>query len=237
MNIPLSLIQQTARHEAAHAVIGFVERRQFSAEGIYVAAVASFSEWIQVGKVEFGDGLTANSRSVVRTSLAGPLYEHIMYPDTPSETLRATCIHDSRTAATALTVLATLRKVTLDIPLRDSVFQPGTFTVKEWAALYENAESTDWQPIEAFHNRFVESLDCLQADEPSLEKGQHVSTLALLKWFAVQTRQIVERQRSVIEALATELVTEKRLNAERYVISGPELESFLRTRITGSISS
>jgi len=164
--------------------------------------------------------------------LAGPMYERLSPKGGDNVVAQLiAALNDSRNTAYAIHRWLERRRLTADLPLLEMVFDSATGHMRDWTEMGKHLDSPEWKPRFEFHRQFFDSLVCQEADTPTPENGE-VNAISLLRWFAVQTRQIVEKQRSVIEALATELLTEKRLNGDRYVMSGPDLESFLTAHQT-----
>jgi hypothetical protein len=121
--------------------------------------------------------------------------------------------------------------LTPDLPLYEMAFDPSTDNLREWVEMWEHLDSPEWQlPLE-FYARFLEFLRGPKAEMPALEKGRPVDTVSLLNWFASETRQLLDKHAPAVEALAAELLSEKRLQGDRYVMSGPDLESFLTSEL------
>jgi hypothetical protein len=226
-----AVLVQTARHEAAHAVVGFVEGLQFDAIGISV--LADPHDGTRVGGAAFYEPWTTPD-GWIRSLIAGPLYECLTFTGEISPSVLAGVLsgptNDARNAASALFRWLRAQHLIADMPLQEMVIDRSTGKLKEWGTeLLNHFDSPEWQSALEFYTHFMECLSHSQSDKPALEQAQPASTLALLKWFAFQTRQLLDKHTNTIEALAAELLTEKRLNGDRYIMSGPGLESFLTT--------
>ena len=225
---------KAARHESAHAVIGFAEGMNFRDEGLSILAESSVKR-LDLSFAAFVAPWN-NPLGMVRVSLAGALYECLTYTGevsaSASQDLCGSCLYDSRNAALALGVWLRERDLTPDLPLRDLVFHSGSLSLRDWKNIEKHPESPTWSLVLEFHNRFIQSLCAVGATQPPLDGTQQTSTAALLQWLASETREVLCQRKNTIEALAMELLTQKRLKDDRYIMSGPDLESFLTAHQT-----
>ncbi len=222
-------LMQAARHEAAHAVVGFLDGLQFRNDGIFVTEPSANN--LELGIAAFVEPWN-KPLAMIRVALAGPLYECSTHAGEVTEEAGLQLIvgssYDSRNAALALALWLHQQDLTADIALRRIVFHSGTLSLRDWSQIEKHCESSDGQLLLEFHSHFISCLSCPTTEKPALPHGRNVSTLAVLQWLASETREQLLTHKRTVEALATELLTDKRLQGKRYAMSGPELESFLR---------
>jgi hypothetical protein len=234
LNIPRGVLQQTAKHEAAHATVGFTTGLGFADSGIWVSADPT-PRTGPAGAVEFFEP-GQHPGEWVGALLAGPMYERLKRLESVGSEQIAVeitkCLDDSKGTAFALLLWLDQRKLTADMPLFEMTYDSASRRFRDWNEMNGHLDSPEWTLCVEFHKAFFSSLLCLEADIPVPNNEREISTIALLCWFASQTRRLLDSQGATIEALATELLTDKRLIGDRYSMSGPELESFLAASLT-----
>ena len=202
MNIPRqAAFRQTARHEAAHAVAGFVQGLAFQDDAVFVAAT-QIANQLEAGETTFHEPWN-DPLSTVRVALAGPMYESLLLSNEPSTTeaqsLCGAALYDSRNAAFGLGLWLHAHKFRTDLPLRELVLDTSSLDIRDWTTIADHPNSPVWRCVATFHVFFIASLSSEHAPKPVCEHGQAISTLCLLQWLASETGQLLKHTKPLLK--------------------------------------
>jgi len=238
-------MQQTARHEAAHAVIAFVEGVRFRLSGVSIIPQKA-GRLRSAGRV--GVKSTCDLHKLLRTVLAGPLYGFVTLSDNSDQTMldhhSSSLTHDAEASAAILADLwncpddqPLARAIQLRdwTPFSDSVGQQVFLRVhkKKAQSAYFFLDAFIWAlwlsdrtPADA--NRLFADLNELRErqlkDTPHRDaNNSDPRVFPFLHQSARDTRRLLAKHRNTIEALSACLL-------QKQAMCGPDLESFLAIR-------
>jgi hypothetical protein len=238
-------LSQIARHEAAHAVIAFVEGVRFRVSGVSIIPQKTGRQR-SAGRV----GVKGNCdlHKLLRTVLAGPLYELITLPEPSEQAMLAHASSLTQDAKDSATILADLWNCPANQPLGRALqlpdWTPFNDAVGERVLLRVHKKKaraacffldsflyalwlSDRTPADA--NKLFAKLNELREqqlkDTHRDANNSDPRAFPFLHQSALYTRRLVVTHRDTIEALAECLL-------QKQALSGPDLESFLTTHQT-----